>query len=77
MVKLTKEQKAGLQFNINKVKKNFDFHLAQQNVQNKTTESSMVYLAAVLEYFTAEIYELSGNTCNDYKKLTIKKKIYR
>lgn len=67
----TKEQMAGLCFNIKLVDENFMFHLQQNNNKYTITDHAIIYLTATLEYLTAEIHELSGIKS---KSMKIKKK---
>ena len=59
----TATKKAGLIFPVMKFKSEL-----RRATKHRTTPSSGVYMAAVLEYLTAEILELSGNCCRDFKK---------
>ena len=59
-------QKAGLQFSVPRCKQ----FLKKYN--KKIGSTAPVYLAAVLEYITAELLELSGNVSRDHKRNTMK-----
>ena len=61
-------KRAGLQFSIARTD-----NLIRKYIENKTrvSQKAAVYLAAVLEYLTAEIVELAGNAAMDNKKKTI------
>lgn len=64
-VKITKAQRAGLQFSPPRAREFF-------NVRNdRITGTCSVYLAAVLEYMAAEILELAGNASRDGKRVRI------
>ncbi|XP_007471322.1 PREDICTED: histone H2A type 1-like [Lipotes vexillifer] len=53
--------RAGLQFPVGRV-----HHLLRKgNYVERTGAGALVYLAAVLEYLTAEILELAGNAAHD------------
>ncbi|VEU19998.1 DEKNAAC100912 [Brettanomyces naardenensis] len=56
--------RAGLQFPVGRIKR-----YLKSNVQNKIRVGSKaaIYLAAVLEYLTAEVLELAGNAAKDLK----------
>ncbi|XP_016415337.1 histone H2A, sperm-like [Sinocyclocheilus rhinocerous] len=59
--------KAGLQFPVGRVHR----LLRKGNYAERVGAGAPVYLAAVLEYLTAEILELAGNAARDNKKTRI------
>lgn len=59
--------KAGLQFPVGRVHRK----LRQGQFAKRVGAGAPVYLAAVLEYLTAEILELAGNAARDNKKTRI------
>ena len=63
----TKSSKAGLQFPVSRIKR----YLKKARYGKRVGIGAGVYLAAVLEYLSAEILELSGNAARDKKKKTI------
>jgi histone H2A len=56
--------KAGLQFPVGRIGR----YLRQGKYATRMGAGAPVYLAAVLEYLTAEILELAGNAARDNKK---------
>ena len=60
----TRSAKAGLQFPVGRVAR----YMKNAKVATRVGAGAPVYLAAVLEYLTAEILELAGNACRDNKK---------
>ncbi|XP_071061608.1 histone H2A-like [Pseudochaenichthys georgianus] len=63
----TRSSRAGLQFRVGRVHR----HLRKGNYAHRVGAGAPVYLAAVLEYLTAEILELAGNAARDNKKTRI------
>lgn len=63
----SRSQKAGLQFPVGRVAR----HMKNARVAARVGAGAPVYLAAVLEYLTAEILELAGNAARDNKKTRI------
>ena len=63
----SKSAKAGLQFPVGRVYR----HMKQRNIGLRVCAGAPVYLAAVLEYLTAEVLELAGNATRDLKKRRI------
>jgi len=61
--KKSKSSKAGLTFPVGRVCKN----LRRLKVTKRIAAGAPIYLAAVLEYVTAEILELAGNSARDNK----------
>lgn len=59
--------KAGLQFPVGRIHR----HLREGRYSERIGAGAPVYLAAVLEYLTAEILELAGNAARDNKKSRI------
>ncbi|ORY88054.1 histone-fold-containing protein, partial [Leucosporidium creatinivorum] len=59
--------KAGLTFPCARIKR----FLKKGHYANRIGSGSAVYMAAVLEYLTAEILELAGNAARDNKKSRI------
>jgi histone H3/H4 len=62
----TRESKAGLQFSISLAEK-----IIRHNYNGRVGAVAPIYLAGVLEYFAAELLELSGNLVRDSGKNTI------
>ncbi|XP_043936804.1 late histone H2A.2.2 [Protopterus annectens] len=60
----TRSSRAGLQFPVGRVHR----LLRKGNYAERVGAGAPVYLAAVLEYLTAEILELAGNAARDNKK---------
>ncbi len=60
----TRSSKAGLQFPVGRVHR----LLRKGHYARRVGAGAPVYLAAVLEYLTAEILELAGNAARDNKK---------
>ncbi|KAI8502664.1 Histone H2A type 2-B [Branchiostoma belcheri] len=59
-----RSSRAGLQFPVGRVHR----FLRKGNYAERVGAGAPVYLAAVLEYLTAEILELAGNAARDNKK---------
>nr|XP_009664619.1 PREDICTED: histone H2A-beta, sperm-like [Struthio camelus australis] len=65
--KKTKSAKAGLQFPVGRVYR----LLKRGNYAERIGPGAAIYLAAVLEYLSAEILELAGNAARENKKARI------
>lgn len=63
----SRSSRAGLQFPVGRVHR----MLRKGNYAQRVGAGAPVYLAAVLEYLTAEILELAGNAARDNKKSRI------
>ena len=63
----SRSSRAGLQFPVGRVHR----HLKNGNYGSRIGAGAPVYLAAVMEYLTAEILELAGNAARDNKKARI------
>lgn len=63
----SRSAKAGLQFPVGRLSR----YLRKNRYANRTGGGAAVYLAAVLEYLSAEILELSGNNARDHLKRRI------
>mmetsp|Transcript_45358 Transcript_45358/g.106461 ORF Transcript_45358/g.106461 Transcript_45358/m.106461 type:complete len:210 (-) Transcript_45358:187-816(-) len=59
--------RAGLQFPVGRIHR----FLKAANPTQRVAGASAVYLAAVMEYLTAEVLELAGNAARDNKKIRI------
>ena len=63
----TRSSRAGLQFPVGRINR----YLRQGGYTKRVGSGAPVYLAAVLEYLTAELLELAGNAAKDNKKLRV------
>ncbi|KAJ1116583.1 hypothetical protein NDU88_004793 [Pleurodeles waltl] len=63
----TRSSRAGLQFPVGRIHR----LLRKGNYAERVGSGAPVYLAAVLEYLTAEVLELAGNAARDNKKSRI------
>ena len=61
---VSKTARAGLQFPVGRVHR----LLKRGNYSKRTGSGAAIYLAAVMEYLSAEILELAGNAARDNKK---------
>jgi histone H2A len=61
---VSRSAKAGLQFPVGRIAR----YLKKGRYAERIGAGAPVYLAAVLEYLTAEILELAGNAARDNKK---------
>ena len=64
---VSRSAKAGLQFPVGRVAR----HMKKAKVAARVGAGAPVYMAAVLEYLTAEVLELAGNAARDNKKARI------
>jgi histone H2A len=65
--KISKSVRAGLTFPVSRIGR----FLKKGKYANRVGAGAPLYLAAVLEYLTAEILELAGNAARDHKKRRI------
>ena len=65
--KKSRSKRAGLQFPVGRIHR----HLRKGNFATRIGSGAPVFLAAVIEYLTAEILELAGNAARDNKKARI------
>ena len=63
----SRSTRAGLQFPVGRIHR----YLKKGNFSERVGSGAPVYLAAVMEYLTAEILELAGNAARDNKKKRI------
>lgn len=63
----SRSSKAGLQFPVGRIHR----HLRKGNYSDRVGAGAPVYMAAVMEYLTAEVLELAGNAARDNKKTRI------
>ena len=66
-IKKTRSMRAGLQFPVGRIHRK----LKKGNYAERVGSGAPVYLAAVLEYLSAEVLELAGNAARDNKKSRI------
>jgi histone H2A len=59
--------RAGIVFPVARIKR----HMKGLMIDGRISRTSAVYMAAVLEYLTAELTELAGNVCKTEKKMRI------
>ena len=64
---VSRSAKAGLQFPVGRVAR----YMKAAKASSRVGAGAPVYLAAVLEYLTAEVLELAGNAARDNKKARI------
>ena len=64
---VSRSSRAGLQFPVGRIAR----YLRAGSYSSRVSASSPVYLAAVLEYITAEVLELAGNAAKDHKRSRI------
>jgi len=64
---VSRSAKAGLQFPVGRVAR----FMKKAKVSARVGAGAPVYMAAVLEYLTAEVLELAGNAARDNKKTRI------
>ena len=64
---MSRSERAGLHFPVGRIAR----FLKEGRFAARVGDGASVYLAAVLEYLTAEILELSGNTAKHMKKSRI------
>jgi histone H2A len=64
---VSRSAKAGLQFPVGRMAR----YIRKQKVASRVGAGAPVYLAAVLEYLSAEVLELAGNAARDNKKSRI------
>ena len=64
---VSRSAKAGLQFPVGRVAR----YMKAAKASSRVGAGAPVYLAAVLEYLTAEVLELAGNAARDNKKTRI------
>ena len=64
---VSRSAKAGLQFPVGRIAR----YLKKGKYAERIGAGAPVYLAAVLEYLTAEVLELAGNAARDNKKTRI------
>lgn len=64
---VSRSKRAGLQFSVGGIHRS----LRQGGYADRVGDEAPVYLAAVLEYLTSEVIELSGNAAHDNKKTLI------
>ena len=64
---MSRSAKAGLQFPVGRVAR----YMKAAKASSRVGAGAPVYLAAVLEYLTAEVLELAGNAARDNKKARI------
>ena len=60
----SRSSRAGLSFPVGRIAR----YIREQKVADRVGAGAPVFLAAVLEYLTAEILELAGNAAKDNKK---------
>ena len=63
----SRSARAGLQFPVGRIER----HLRKGRYAQRMAAGAPVYLAAVLEYLTAEILELAGNAARDNNRVRI------
>ena len=63
----TRSARAGLQFPVGRIAR----YMRNMRVAQRIGAGAPVYMAAVLEYLTAEILELAGNAARDNKRTRI------
>ena len=64
---ISRSARAGLQFPVGRIHR----HLRKGNYAKRVGSGAPVFLAAVMEYLTAEILELAGNAARDNKKARV------
>merc|ERR1712039_1137064 len=64
---VTKSTRAGLTFPVGRMTR----YLRAGQYSKRCSPGAGIFMAAVLEYLTAEVVELAGNACRDNKRKTI------
>ncbi|KMQ84109.1 histone h2a [Lasius niger] len=64
----SRSNRAGLQFPMGIHSR---IHIAEERIAERVGADAPVYLAAVIKYITAELFELAGNATRDNKKTRI------